>query len=465
MSMPAFGSGWQQAPVEPVAPQPQFQPQIVQGGPDDSSLAGQQVLPPALPQQMAAPGQRPAWPAMPPQAHVALPPAPAPPQQFQPAQFQPAAPAPPQFRQAPQPPQPFQPPPAPPGAPGNFQFNDGMPLAGPVAGHAARPAPRAAAPPPAPGIAPPPPAAPPANGMVVPNDELQRLRFLAGRGLEALARQNGGGTAAPALEQRGNQALSPPPPSANTPPGQRPSPPEWREEWDPLVRLDEETGRYVATDPLAVNPAIVERANEYASWRRRQVNALLTNPVEALRQQGLDELKTEWKREILAELQQQERQEQSQSRVRQFIDQNQALLFQVGQDGQPVTGWDGNLVPTPAGQRFFAICDEYTAGFKANYGIEPDYAHVAEFAKLRLDAEMGRPAAPANGYPPQQQPQAAPPQQTVARAAFGAMYSPQSTGTIAAAAQQATQPQNPRLSFGQQLQQAAIQRGILPAQW
>lgn len=518
---------------------------------DNSLEGGGYVMPPQSP--AAQPQQRPQWPAYPQPAAPAAQPQPtyqAQSYQPQPA-YQQGYPAP---QQLPAQQLPAQPAPAPPigtqpmafdplHAPGaQHQFNDGLALAGPAGGGprtagTIAPAGASAALMPAGVVQPQVPAvgqfptaptqqpvapAQPATTLIRDNlmrqgmqvghyqsdDQLladigstvvnhQQLQPIIRLGYEALERQRqtGGTPAAPAPAQ-------PQVPGQPAQP-QRPAAPEWRPEWDQLVRVDERTGRLVAVDPMAVNPLVVERANEYAAWRRQRAEAMLRDPVGTMRQEGLDQLLNEVREQIRTELRQETAAEQqareAEQITAQFLEQNRSAFFQLDAQGQPVTNpLNGQFVLTPVGAAAAQHAEVFRQQFVARYGHEPHPLDVTNHVRQSLsqDQAQGRfgfaqqqPQQPVNPYQqqvvPQQQLagpggapfQVQPPQQTIQQAAAaaaaaqpnrlhamnGAQYQPNQLGTIAAAAQQPEYDQNPNLSFRDRLFTAAKQRGLLHA--
>lgn len=470
-----------------------------------------------------------------------LPPQQPAPQGFQPApQFQPNpnaagfAPAPqgfnPMQQQAPAPQQPMPrpqfvvptamgPDPAqqqPAGAP--FQFNDGLNLAGPVGGHQVPQQPGPQFPGQqfqAPGQQTPvqvPMPAPirdrlAASGVPVGHyqsdeqlladlgsaaGEIQQLRHYARMGIEAQR----GLLPVPGQQQQppaaGQQQAPPENGQAQQP--QRPKAPEWRPEWESLVRFDAATGQYKAIDPLAVNPLIVERANEWAAYRRRQIDSLATDPAATVWDGGLaDRVAQEVDRRLQAADAQRAAQQAQLDGTRamdQFIQQNVATLFQMGQDGQPlVNPYTGETALTPRGQSFRAHASRYSAEFQARYGRAPDPRDVLERVQLALVQEDYMRAAqgqqPQGFFPqqgqqlPSQQPWTVPqPYQpapmggygpfnqnaaaletTVQQALMRARHTPNQNGTEVSQAVSGV-AQNPSLTFRQLLQQAAAQRGL-----
>jgi hypothetical protein len=445
------------------------------------------------------------------------------PQQQAPPQY---APQPQQFGQQP-PPQPLRPqftppqvmpPEQQPGQPLPYQFNDGLDLAGPVGGQQYAPQPQQGPQqfpqqPQQPGQFQAPqgpqqfaPAAPApirdrlaAQGVPVGHyqsdeqlladlgsaaGEIQQLRRYARMGIEAERgiQTQGGQQAAPQGQQ--------PPPANGQPPAapQRPKAPEWRPEWDSLVKLNPQTGQYQAIDPMAVNPVIVERANEFAAYRRNMLNNLATDPASAVWNGGLSDLVSQEveKRLQAAEAQRIAAQQESEATraFDSFIQQNAAQFFQVGQDGQPlVNPYTQEHVLTPRGQAFRQHATRYTAEFTARYGRAPDPRDVLERTQLALvqqdyaAAQQGQ--QPFQPQQPQQfagqQPWGAPPQyqpggqgfnqnqqaleNTVQQALARARYVPNANGTENSQAANGV-AQNPNLSFRQLLQQAAAQRGL-----
>jgi hypothetical protein len=322
--------------------------------------------------------------------------------------------------------------------------------------------------------------------------QVQQLQQLAGYGRQYLAQQSQQPPASPPAPAPA-PAAGPATPSATTP--QRPPAPEWREEWASLVRLDERTGRFVPVDPLAVNPLIVERANEYAAWRRQRAEAMIRDPIGTLRAEGLDDILQQERERIVQELRQQaleEQQAQEAQRLQeQFLNENRAAFFQLDPIGQPVINpLTGQPVITPRGHAAQQHAAQYSQAFAARYGHEPHPADVIQHVRQALAADEARglfgppgqppagsgllpgtgalPLAGVGGAPTQQPGQI---QQALLatqqaaqqrmQAMNGAHYQPNQMGTIAAAAQQPEFAQNPHESFRDTLVKSAIRRGML----
>lgn len=323
--------------------------------------------------------------------------------------------------------------------------------------------------------------------------EIQQLRHFARMGM---MQQRG-------IPGDGQQQQQPPANGQQQPPAgqqqaqqpQRPRPPEWREEWQALVKFDQATGQYKAVDPMAVNPQIVDRANEYAAWRRRTIDSLAADPAKAVWDGGLSEIVTaEVDRRLqAAEAQRmaQQTQLEGQRAMDQFIQANQQQFFQLDANGQPlVNPYTQEFVLTPRGQSFRAHSSRYSAEFSARYGRAPDPRDVLERTQLALLQEDYQRSAQAQqagmqqfqqqpGTMPMQPGQWAPPAQyqpiaggygpfnqnaaalenTVQQALQRARHAPNQNGTEISQAVNGV-AQNPNLSFRQLLQQAAVQRGL-----
>lgn len=259
---------------------------------------------------------------------------------------------------------------------------------------------------------------------------------------------------------------------------------------------------FKAVDPTVVPPAIVQRANEYASWKRERGEQLLRDPMAIMREEGLEQFLTErdakLKQSIVDEFRQQEVQQKSQAAVTDFLNKNKAHLFVLDQQGQPAQNWRGEYLRTPLGEHLNQQAVQIRQQFQEWYGREPDPRHVMAELEQRLAPYVPQqqpqpgfqpPAqqAPAyQQYVPQQQvqqfqtPQPAyyqqPPQfpplpnrneqlkdnlyqrQLAMR---GEAYAPNQQGTVASAQASPVIPQNTRLSFEQMLKNSAIEKGIL----
>jgi hypothetical protein len=503
---PGYTPSW---PAQPVPPQqPQYQPPQ-QYAPQPQAYSPQPQLPPQQPAPQLF--------YQPPAAQPAVLPV----QQFtQPIlQQQPAAPPPvpqPNYQQFTMPPDGTQ------GGAQPYQFNDGLALGGRVGG---QPAPQGVGPQPALGV--PPAAQAPVGGVQLPagaqhsvapqstalrdsliqqgyqvgfyaNDQqllddigtsqqsLGQLRQMARLGWQA---QQGQPTAAPlsngqpSQPQPTQQPLPAGIPASNT--VQKPPRPEWKREWDGMVRRDPTSGRFVPADAM-VNPLVAERANELAAWERNRAEELVNDgltrgDLDAILAERMQTLQTQIRQDFEREQQEAAGQEQ----VRQFLASNAQHFFQIGANGQPVVNpVTGQPLTTPVGQMALAYGNQYAQQFEAAYGLAPLPQQVIEHVQLRLTADqaagrlpmaqqpaLAQPAGAGTpgGIPPAQQPspqqlrdnlinQAVVRNQQIALAA----YAPNQQGTIATAAQNATAPQNPRLSFRDQLLQAAEAKGQVP---
>lgn len=399
------------------------------------------------------------------------------------------------------------------GPAGPYQFNDGLNLAGPVGGGQVpmqqapqqfqAPGQQQMVPVPSPirdnlvaqGV----PVGHYANDQQLLSDlggaasEIQQLRHFARMGM---MQQRGLPT--DGQQQQAGQQQAPPNGQQQQAPGQqqqpqRPRAPEWRDEWQSLVRLDPATGQYKAVDPMAVNPAIVERANEFAAYRRRQIDSLATDPAKAVWDGGMSELvAAEVDRRMQAADQQRQAQMQeieSQRAFDSFLQQNQQQFFQIGNNGQPIVNpYTGEPTLTPRGQSFRQHAARFNAEFSARYGRMPDARDTITFVQGALVQEDWQRAAQGQQLPPgfapqqyQQAPQlpwqqpqpyqqvaggygplnqnAAMLEQTVQQALQRAQQSPNQNGTEVSQQLNGV-PQNGQLNFRQLLQQAAAQRGL-----
>jgi hypothetical protein len=313
---------------------------------------------------------------------------------------------------------------------------------------------------------------------------IQRLQQYARIGMEVASRPPG--SAQPASSMTTTTPASAPatsvPPASAVP--AREQPPEWRDEWGALVRLNPQTGLYEPVDPLAVNPLVVQRANEYRTWLRNRSESLIRNPIETLRREGLDELLRQEREAIKEELRQELRDEQRVEQAHQektaFLAQNKARFYQLGQDGQPlVNPITGQAVLTPIGAAAFRYADEFANQFHATYHVDPAPQLVIQYVTARLAADEARgafhqlppqPSSPVASQPALAGPGAGwpipstgQPDDAIRRAIAmnGAQYQPNQGGSIVQAAQQATLPQNRHHSFTDMLREAAKQKGLL----
>lgn len=261
---------------------------------------------------------------------------------------------------------------------------------------------------------------------------------------------------------------------------QKAAKPEWKQEWSAYVKKDPTTGRFVPVDNF-VSPQIADRANELSAWERTRAEELVEHGMtRADFESALPDLINRAKAEALQQIEQERQVVAGQQQVQQFLQSNQAAFFQIGPNGQPVMNpVTQQPVTTAIGQAAFAYGNQYAQQFEQSYGVAPNPAQVIEYVQLRLTADqaagrlpMAQQPAPQYGQqPPVMQPPPSPQQlkeQVIANAlarqqqVAAAAYAPNQAGTIATAAQNATQPQNPRMSFRDALMQSAEQHGQLP---
>lgn len=538
------------APPHTLPPAPQQAPQMA---PSFTTNAGETTLSPVAP-----PPSQPQWPAYPQaqapqqQSYQQSPPQympqPQQPPQYAPAQQYPAYQTPAAYQPAPQQSQRPQQMPQHAMAPDpnqragqQYQFNDGLRLAGPVGSSGVAPAASFNAPaqaPQSPGLAGVPNTFPPQQQFAPPQQTSLRDQ-LAAQGYPIGAYVNDAqlledfGAAAVELQQfrqqqryaaYGAQGVSSgedltgqqPGPAAGqaaqtatpaSPQNNRPKPPEWRPEWNSLVRQDD-SGLWVPIDPTVTPPAIVQRANEYHAWRRDRADQVMRDPVAVVRQEGLDEYlnqqKEAWQQEVFQRLEKERQQEQAQAQTEQFIEQNKSQLFVLDQNGQPAKSpYTQQPLRTPLGDAVYQFSQQIAQQHRSYYGTEPNPLHILAETKKYIASIAPQQQAPQQqqGFqqPPQlpamqnqYQPQAAPQQQFVMQPAYyqqypqqqplpsrneqlkdqtiqraiannGAMYAPNQLGTVASAAANAEIPQNSRISFGDMLKNEAVKRGLLSA--
>lgn len=317
-------------------------------------------------------------------------------------------------------------------------------------------------------------------------EQLNHLRQMARLGYQYLEAQRQPASQQP--PQTPQQAAQPPAPQQP----QKSTRPEWKSEWDGMVRRDPATGRFVAVDASAVNPLIVERANEVEAWRRERAVRMVNDPLGLLKEEGLDQLLAEQiksvKDEVRQELVREEQTRAGQQRVQEFLTANQAAFYVLDQTGRQLTNnLTGQPLLTQLGQHAFSLGNQYAQQFEQQYGVSPDPATVIDYVQLRLRAEGYQGPQQMQQQVPLAGPGTLPPnitapnvgarpsadqlkEQIIANAMASrqqqialAAHAPNTGGTIAAAAQVATQPQNTRLSFRDMLVQGAIEKGRLPA--
>lgn len=297
--------------------------------------------------------------------------------------------------------------------------------------------------------------------------QIQQLRQMARLGWESQQQQP---PAQPTPQAPAQGQL----PAPATVPPQKAVKPEWRQEWSSYVKKDPATGRFVPIDGY-VNPLVAERANQFADWERSRAEELVNSGLTVTEFEArLPEIIKQARTEARQEIEREEQTRQGQAQVQSFLDTHKAAFFQLDPSGQPIRNpVTGQPITTAIGQAAFAYGNQYAQQFAQQYGVEPHPAQVVEYVQLKLTADQaaGRlpvlPQPTAPQPPPTIDPQALKDQvlnQALARQqqiAMAAHY-PNQGGTIATAAQQATQPQNPKVPFNQMLIQAAIAKGQLP---
>lgn len=282
------------------------------------------------------------------------------------------------------------------------------------------------------------------------------------------------------LAQIGQQALAQQiqqPPQTNQQPAQTqpqsrqaPAEPEWRPEWGVLIEQDPATGMYRPKPGNEIVAAqIAQVANQREARRREMAEALLTDPVGYLKQNGLDQLFQEERQRWQQELEDRRRDEEAMRWVSDFRQRVTPMLYERDQAGKVLTNpLNGQPVLSEVGQFVLQQRQQIVQDFQAQYGIEPDDYFVERSLAPVFEFLAGRQQAPQPQQPPV--PQAPQPQPTSTISAamqqqptYGAFYQPTSGGTIASAANNPTIPQNNSAGLREAFRQAAIQRGLTSA--
>ncbi len=124
--------------------------------------------------------------------------------------------------------------------------------------------------------------------------------------------------------------------------------PEFDPEWMNAVKIDENSGRYVAKD--WGNPVIADKVNKYLTWKQQAADRLIREPDKLFQ-----ELNGDWINERVQNLLDERfAQVTAKQQAEAFIQQNLQTFYELGPDGQPLPDprnpGQGKL--TPYGQAF-----------------------------------------------------------------------------------------------------------------
>jgi hypothetical protein len=132
---------------------------------------------------------------------------------------------------------------------------------------------------------------------------------------------------------------------AQQPAAQVPQPKKtFNKEYLRYLARDPETGRYVAKTPGAINPQIVDEANEYELDRQRRAERLVDEPeavFEELMASKLEAVREQAKRETIEWFQSQQQVQQQQATVQSILSSNSSWMVQYDAQGQAIMDASG----------------------------------------------------------------------------------------------------------------------------
>ena len=231
-----------------------------------------------------------------------------------------------------------------------------------------------------------------------------------------------------------------------------PKAPEWNPDWERYLAVDA-NGNVVVKDPSVTSPTLVQKYHEHQKWRRDRMEALLNNPLEAIKP-GLEEMIQEMAKKQAQDLLDEHRNHQF---ANSWAAANQDLFF--------VRGTGGQQVLSQVGQAVLQNIQRLEAAGVTDTVQQAQLAQELAYAQLGPEAFQAVQQSPAgqNGMgqqqptPVQQQPTGPDPKERFLR---GNGFSPNRSNTISQAALPHV-PQNPGLNYREQLRQNARNRGLI----
>lgn len=250
----------------------------------------------------------------------------------------------------------------------------------------------------------------------------------------------------------GQPAAQPGPQQAAAPeePSWWPKAPEWKPEWERYLAVDA-NGNVVVRDPSVTSPTLVQKYHEHQNWRRERLEALLSNPLEAVKpglEKMIQEMAAKQTQEALTE-------HRNQQFANSWAMANQELFFTQSPSGQQQL--------TQVGQAVLQNIQQLEQLGVTDTVAQAQLAQQLAYAQLGPQAFQPQSAGQQVQQPQVQQPQVQ--QQLLGpdpkeRFLKGNGFSPNRSNTISQAALPHV-PQNPGASYRDQLRQNAKNRGLI----
>jgi hypothetical protein len=159
---------------------------------------------------------------------------------------------------------------------------------------------------------------------------------------------------------------------------------------------DPETGRYVAKTPGAINPQIVDEANEYETQKRNIAEQFVEDPASFIKQQIAEELAKAEERasqKSIEWFQSQQQVQQQQATVQNILAGNKSWMVQYDANGQAIMDASGQRpVLTPQGFEYMQRLTEIEQ--------DPEYSRLSPAKQDQIAKSMMTRVAPPT---PQQQ--------------------------------------------------------------
>ena len=258
------------------------------------------------------------------------------------------------------------------------------------------------------------------------------------------------------------------PPTPESAPDRAWNPPEYDQEWDALVKLDQETGQFIPRYQH-VNPIVAQKANEYREYLRKEGQRFWQNPHD-FKWDGLNDRVEDM---VESRVRQAVEGISDRSTARDFLSENQSLFFQLDGQGNRTEDVNGNELLTPAGHKM----QEYAKRLRSSGVTDPK--EIRDLASGLLQRDM---LETGFGYANQHQQQQHLAQQQyqqqseyqepgltepeenqtfLERGLQGAYHQPNQSGTVYSSGRSGI-PQNGDSSFLQLAELEMRERGLLP---
>ena len=262
--------------------------------------------------------------------------------------------------------------------------------------------------------------------------------------------------------------------------------PDYDSKWEQVCEYDPSIGQYVVAEKYAslVAPSVADKLTQYKSWEANNARRIAREFPDLVQQhiaKALEEFKTGLPDHVQQVLSQRESKQTADS----FFDDNKKELFELDATGEVKLDAAGDAVLTKKGQAFREHAMKLRNGGMTDEGAI--FEAAMEVASYKVPAQHGgsegngqvpQTPAPSTTGPTPTQP--APPQPTptpqpsptqrneaqktsfLQRAISQEEHSPNRDATVATAAQQEPEGQNPELDFGRMLEADMASAGLLP---